>query len=433
VSIHQAIDRFLGDARIRLLRDRWRETRPLQICYPSEVPLTRMLAWLMDPTEGHALGDGPIRALLLQAWRQLDEEEAGVSPELRKFLSPSHIEAQSFEDCLVDCEVTIGDGKLDLLILEPRRRWLIAIENKFGAAEGDKQLERYRKALQKLYPDWNRILVFLDYYDQPPRDEGWLAMSYEWLCTVLKTAEGSLWLSDGSREVLSAFRSALDFEADPFEQVCEEKTLIDVVHEHRTVFELMRQWHSAKRGLGTLVDDVFWASGSLDDKATQQLFKVYWQKSELWGACIPMLAYAGLLRAAREVFADVELDRHGKGVYFSRTPWGKLAASADSYWPITTCVYPEPPHRAGEKNLFRVISYVRPAGLRSELLVDPVIQKIQNFRRRSMRPLVFDPASDDYSLAVSRDITESDVAATLVRHLKSVEGLFQEVQALAMA
>lgn len=433
VKLHVAIDRFLGDARIQMLRDRSRETRPLQICYPTEVPLTRLLAWLMDPTEGHGLGDGPIRALLMQAWRQANNGFE-VPLTIRNFLSPSRLEAQTFEDCLLYREVPLSDaGKLDLLLAEPRRRWIIAIENKFGAAEGDTQLKRYRKALEKQYPDWVRVLVFLDVYGQPPSDDAWFGMDYEWLYNELRTAVESPWLSEGSRKILSEFRAAIDPEADRFEHLSSNDDLLDVVNDHRLVFELMRTWDRSNKGFSALLGEIFSSSDSLDSKALQQLFKVYWQKWALWQMCIPMLLYAGLLKAACEVSDDTQYEPHRKAVYFRRAVWELVAApvtvDGTSYWPVVIKVIPEPEQRAGDQNTFRVVAYLVPNRWRSDLLVDSVIDKIKAFRRQHMkRSHEFDPDSDRYLLIVTRDVLGQEVGAELARQMKAVHGLVHEVQ-----
>ncbi len=248
-------------------------------------------------------------------------------------------------------------------------------------------------------------------------------MNYDWLTTTLRTAEASMWLSEGSRQVLSAFRVGLEWETDPFENVCDENTVIAIVNDHREVFEQMKKWDDSPQPEHVRLAEIFRGSESLDVKATQQLYKVYWQKWYLWAECLPMLAYAGLLKAARDVFSDVQRDMHRKGVHFSRPSWAKVGApavqGATNYWPMAVCVYPEPRHRAGDEKLFRAVTYLVPNRWHPALQVDPVIRLLDGFRKRSMRPTTWDFTSADHTLAITRDIAEHDVAGKLTTHMCS--------------
>ncbi len=61
----------------------------------------------------------------------------------------------------------------------------------------------------------------------------------------------------------------------------------------------------------------------------QQLFKVYWQRRALWGLCIPMLAFAPLLVAARKAFPDVRYWVARKCMYFRLESWSTLDDASD--------------------------------------------------------------------------------------------------------
>ena len=54
---------------------------------------------------------------------------------------------------------------------------MIAIENKVGSHEHSNQLNRYRNILEKEYPDYNRMLVFLTPDGEKPSDVGKKALS----------------------------------------------------------------------------------------------------------------------------------------------------------------------------------------------------------------------------------------------------------------
>ena len=54
---------------------------------------------------------------------------------------------------------------------------MIAIENKVGSHEHSNQLNRYRNILEKEYPDYNRMLVFLTPDGEKLSDVGKKALS----------------------------------------------------------------------------------------------------------------------------------------------------------------------------------------------------------------------------------------------------------------
>ena len=67
------IDYFFGDANVQRLVNSTAVWEPLRICYPKEVSVSRFLAWLLDPTQGHGLGDLAIQSLLTRCWWCSDE------------------------------------------------------------------------------------------------------------------------------------------------------------------------------------------------------------------------------------------------------------------------------------------------------------------------------------------------------------------------
>ncbi len=86
-NLADRIDDFFSDLKVERLLDLARETRPLQICYPNEVPITRFLAWALDPSQGHGLQDKVIRKMLMTAWQNRGDAE--VEKELVRKISPA--------------------------------------------------------------------------------------------------------------------------------------------------------------------------------------------------------------------------------------------------------------------------------------------------------------------------------------------------------
>lgn len=114
----------------------------------SEAVHSNFLAWLLDPTANHGIGDYFLKNFLLLTGK------------------PSEIDAVAdWSDSRIQlewpCTVDGIDGRLDILILNRSARFLCAIENKILAPEGGDQLTRYRKGLAAAYPNFTRRHIFL--------------------------------------------------------------------------------------------------------------------------------------------------------------------------------------------------------------------------------------------------------------------------------
>src|SRR5579859_637696 len=85
----ELIDYFFADANVQRLGASTAGWEPLRICYPN---VSRFIAWLHDPTEGHGLGDLAIQSLLVRAWWESDGVDIDVGT--RRFLSPANIHTE---------------------------------------------------------------------------------------------------------------------------------------------------------------------------------------------------------------------------------------------------------------------------------------------------------------------------------------------------
>ncbi|MCO5977195.1 PD-(D/E)XK nuclease family protein [Ideonella oryzae] len=424
MPFHECVDKFLGDPAVLRLLDLARETRPLHICYPREVPISRFLAWFFDPTEGHGLGDVCIRALLGEAWRRMGDST--IDAKVRHQLSPTHVASQAFDSCLVRREVKLGSGSLDVLVLDPKRRWLLAIENKYGAGEGRNQLESYETSLAERYPGWIQILVFLDVFGQAPSRPSWIGLDYVWLVDEISAAERSPWLGDDSKAALREFRSVLEPEGAPFVHVdVDDDHLLGVVSTHRDVFEKMREWSKDKAPLEDRLEKIYARAKTLDEKAAQQLFQAFMQRKRLWSVCIPMLLYAGLLQSIRTQFPDIEHDPKRKAFYFSLPKW---RATQDADRPaLRTMVRILTGKADGEADRYLVVSRIDSRTLSPEAFarVRPTIEKMRKAYLKRAPRLKEEPGP--ITLKFDFATSEEAVSALLARHIVMLKQEFDDL------
>ena len=67
MSLDSLVDELYADPNVQRMLALSTHSEPLQICYPKEVNVSRFLAWLLDPSQGHGLGDQAIKSLLTRA------------------------------------------------------------------------------------------------------------------------------------------------------------------------------------------------------------------------------------------------------------------------------------------------------------------------------------------------------------------------------
>ena len=104
------------------------------------------LGFLMDPQQSHGLGAQFVQRFLIGALRKAKEDSHAV----RLHLSD-----------LDDLRVLREWENIDILLVSDANELVVVIENKIDAAEGDKQLERYTKTAERIFPDHERLHVFL--------------------------------------------------------------------------------------------------------------------------------------------------------------------------------------------------------------------------------------------------------------------------------
>jgi hypothetical protein len=138
---------------------------------------TKTLAWLLNPKQEHGFGAGLIDALL----RSLGNYAGELSV------------------VSVDSEYPVpgrhhtGTGRLDLLATGHSAdggKWVLVIEAKIGAGEGENQLSDYDEWIDAAFPDCNRLRVFLTPDGRRPetaRGE-WVALSFAILVGIFRTA-----------------------------------------------------------------------------------------------------------------------------------------------------------------------------------------------------------------------------------------------------
>lgn len=139
----------------------------------TEIRHINMLGWLLNPNENHGMGDAFFKAIL----QRLVENDVDGRYEVFRILL---MDFYSFS-------VLREWRNIDILLISAEEKTVIAIENKVGAHEHSNQLNRYREILEKDYPEYNRLFVFLTPDGEIQSDiENWDVLTYSDVVEVLE-------------------------------------------------------------------------------------------------------------------------------------------------------------------------------------------------------------------------------------------------------
>ena len=201
-----AVENFIADERIVELGELQRTgDEVLDVINLNENQHSDILAWLMDPREGHGQGDQILRDLLMAASTKVREgcglDGRGVTAQFFAAWPPSRIRTTSFGSVFVARELGLpGQKRVDLFVFDPQNRFVLIIENKAGIAHTEDQLDSYKSLFGELASsstdlgEFKRVYIALDRaFDAEDDSEraarsSWLHLGYSWLKTSARRA-----------------------------------------------------------------------------------------------------------------------------------------------------------------------------------------------------------------------------------------------------
>ena len=140
----------------------------------QEVRHSDFLAYLLDPTQNHGLGDEFARRLLQKALTSANTQQLP--------LSPIDLDIWSLNELVVQREWQ----NIDLLLSDEPHQLAVIIENKIDSSEHSDQLERYLGIVRQHHPEWNILGLYLSPDGDAPSHETYIPLDYATVCKIVE-------------------------------------------------------------------------------------------------------------------------------------------------------------------------------------------------------------------------------------------------------
>jgi hypothetical protein len=139
-----------------------------------ELRHSNFLSFLLSPARSHGLGSKPLQNVLRAILTKL--------PPDKRPLPALEVIVGDLDDATVFREIDY----IDLLVEVRELNFVVAIENKVDAKEGDGQLARYKAVIDKKYSRWRKLFVYLTPAGDEPDHPEYVAFSYSELAQVIE-------------------------------------------------------------------------------------------------------------------------------------------------------------------------------------------------------------------------------------------------------
>ncbi len=191
ISINQVIENFRVQREKNELYDSNR-FNPFQFLRTDEMGLSKILAFLLDPTETHGQGDLFLNSFL----KFINKHQFLAYQKVNIYLEKITKEENN--------EKTNKNGRHDIFIeglLDNKRSWVISIENKLqGAVDQPKQMHTYAKDLKNYVSD-SYFLIYLPIFSNNPPEKSisedkWAELMSDKKAMVLSASMLIQWLDN---------------------------------------------------------------------------------------------------------------------------------------------------------------------------------------------------------------------------------------------
>lgn len=367
---YQIINDLVADPLFSKLKIWDRSVNFYEIAGIQETKHSQIISWLLNPREGHGLGDLFIKELLstcIRTYQNLDEvngmkwKEKLSDNDNDFFQTTIHeIQEMSFNDTIVETEVPAGKAQpngskrpaVDICLFDYKNSIMVVIENKHGSKQRKNQLKDYRNHLHAVFSSlFNKILyVFLDYDEKNPRDLSWIGLGYDWIIEFCENVIEHKLCSQPAHRVIEDYSISLS-ENDPRHYQCEVASvwLLELANKHKEFIKLLNN----KRWLNNHIINLTYEDIAKSINKTKKNngmtnsleFKLWSLYQKHWGIFDNLSKSASLVLTKDKLAKDLKLEEdylESSESYVACTDpeiLDSYAIDDNENWPVCVCYY----------------------------------------------------------------------------------------------
>ena len=189
----------------------------------TEIRHSNVLAWLINPSENHNLGDSIIKGIIRNISLSFENNE------------------EVFNALLIDgYDFTVQREwrNIDILAVSENNKMVICIENKIDSTEHNNQLNNYRAIIENTYADFRKIFIYLSPYGNQASDpDNWYAMSYQNILDIIVNAKDKKKLQPDVELLIENYLEAIRrdiLKDEKLAQICKE-----IYYKHQRALDLI--------------------------------------------------------------------------------------------------------------------------------------------------------------------------------------------------
>ena len=324
----------------------------LDVVTLGETQHSKMLAWCLNPNEGHAQGDAVLKDFLIAAYQAAKKDGESSNAAFFREWTPGRVRTTSFGSCFISMEFGITTPanqkrRLDLLLIDPVNKIVVTVENKAGASLTPQQLNTYHETVKARLQDKPFFSEYLfayvvvdqglDYREEDDLEvlkEEWALLTYDWLKPSAERARRHLERNNHAAQLLMAY--------------CEKQTGWQSDNE-RMVAELAADLAMTYEGvIGKLhemqqTSPLDWSAGTFDDPEGKLLL-FFLQNQQL---CRHLLLARGIgyvevnLRKSLPSLSEEHVYRGRRWLDFATPAMDSLLLDSTKYWPLFLNIFRE--------------------------------------------------------------------------------------------
>jgi hypothetical protein len=244
--------RFFANANRNTVEREWCSQIPFK-----ETATSSLLGWLLDPKQGHGLGDFFLKRLLQAATQKTRNDNIASNFDSWE---PYQLSSWSLSQAIVQTEFSIttssakpdtkSEKRIDIFITDPLSEQTFVIERKAGAPQTGNQLKAYYDWVEKnVRTQLNHKVIYIlsgFWNDELSAEEAenWLMLSDDWICNALDEVIDRKMVPENLRIGMQQLRHYVfgywHEGADPFYRMLEQETSA-LRHELETELKVIDQ------------------------------------------------------------------------------------------------------------------------------------------------------------------------------------------------